>query len=958
MLQKPDTKSNSKEYLEEFDKGLGFEKSSKNISQKTLEWLANNLQIMIFKTKLDGTILNINEYGVKMLEYDSEKEIITKNAFNIYKNSSDRKTFTENLLETSEVIYFETELLTKNGNTLNVAMSASLSDGVISGMGINITDIKKSKEAMENSLSLLRSTLESTTDGILVIDRNGKVTDYNQNFLKMWHIPQSLAETKDDSKLLEYVLDQLTDAEAFLKKVNDLYSNPEEESFDVINFKDGRIFERFSYPQRNNKKITGRVWTFRDATERISTKTKLKENALKYRTLFETANDSIFLMNENIFVDCNSKTLEMFGCSKELIVGVTPVKFSPKYQPDGRTSEDKAVEYIERAYKGEPMCFEWKHCKLDGTLFDAEVSLNLVEFGGEKLLQAIVRDITDRKRSELLQNAVYNISQAANEVHELNHLFPEIHKIISGFINAKNFYIALYNPDQELLSFPYFVDEFDEAPAPKKPGRGLTEYVIRKGDPALINPEVFDDLVNIGEVEKILTDSVDWLGVPLKTNGKTIGALVVQTYTEQFRYTEQDKEFLTFVSDQTAMAIERTRSREELVKAKEKAEEMNQLKTRFLANMSHELRTPMVGILGYTEILKNEVTNPELKEMSEEIYVSANRLLETLNLILDLSKIEANKSEIHPVEINVKDVTINQVKCFQELAKKKDIFINIIPKEEQVYAMLDERIFRQIINNLVSNAIKFTLKGGVTIEINKELINKNENVVIRVKDTGIGIPKESHQIIFEEFRQASEGLNRIFEGSGLGLSITKRFVELMDGKISVESEHGKGSTFIVSFPSCKHGKTFEIKEPEKNNNLSNVKTKSEVTNKDLPLILLVEDDISNAGVIEYLLQDVCKVDFVKTGEEALEMTAKKQYAAIIMDIALGAGIDGIETTKRIRKMKGYHDLPIIAVTALAMKGQRESFLADGCSHYISKPFNNQTLLNLMLKLLYNGKSPD
>jgi len=242
---------------------------------------------------------------------------------------------------------------------------------------------------------------------------------------------------------------------------------------------------------------------------------------------------------------------------------------------------------------------------------------------------------------------------------------------------------------------------------------------------------------------------------------------------------------------------ERKKLFEELVQARDRAEEVNILKSRLLANMSHEIRTPLNGILGFAELLKEDVKDTAQKSMAEIIYSSGNRLLHTLNAILDLSVIESQFSKI-----NMKTVGLNRVAkevsvLFKPSSAKKGIEITFIPAETEIGVQADEELVSKILNNLINNAIKFTHEGGITVKTAIEHKNSKSYGCIHVIDTGIGIKEENHKIIFDEFRQISEGQTRNYDGAGLGLHISKRFAEMMGGDISVASSVETGSTFTL-----------------------------------------------------------------------------------------------------------------------------------------------------------------
>lgn len=390
---------------------------------------------------------------------------------------------------------------------------------------------------------------------------------------------------------------------------------------------------------------------------------------------------------------------------------------------------------------------------------------------------------------------------------------------------------------------------------------------------------------------------------------------------------------------------------QQLIEARQKAEEMARLKASFLANMSHEVRTPMIGILGYSELLNEEIEDEELRGMAASIHKSATRLLETLNLILDLSKIEAEKMTIVNRKIDLKELTSDVIESFLISAKNKGLSLELISETDDLVIHSDDRIIGQILNNLINNAIKFTFNGGIRLHLSKKIKNGFDYAVIKCSDTGIGIPEDKQFFIWDEFRQVSEGIGRNFEGTGLGLTLTKKFVAKIDGDISVESEVNKGTTFTVVIPFGKFDPA--LKEFMEQISLDQVQAPNDEKNssKNVPYILYVEDDEIAYEIVSNYIKGLGELDWAQDAESAIQKIVQKNYDLILMDINLRKGLDGVQLTQVIRSQKNYTNTPVIAVTAYAMKGDREIFIEQGLTDYISKPFVKSDLVEIVKKYL-------
>lgn len=385
---------------------------------------------------------------------------------------------------------------------------------------------------------------------------------------------------------------------------------------------------------------------------------------------------------------------------------------------------------------------------------------------------------------------------------------------------------------------------------------------------------------------------------------------------------------------------------EAVLAAKERAEESSRLKSNFLSNMSHELRTPLMGIVGYADLLRDEKLTDEQIELVESIYTSSKRLSHTLNSILDFSKIESNATFVELKPSNLEVLLQKIIEFYKELAEEKNLQFTFISNCQNPYALINEKLFEEVINHLLDNAIKFTLTGSIKLEILNLNAENEDFVTVSLSDTGIGILEKDLDIIWEEFRQASEGMNRKFQGSGLGLTLAKKFTSLMNGKIFAKSNFGKGSVFTVQFPVANGVPSLE------NNQNTTTPVAAGVPHKELPNILYVEDEPMNQQLISMFLRNVCLTDVASTGEEAIEMAKKNRYDCFLMDVNLGPGINGIEVTQRLRNMKEYANTPVIAVTALALDGDKESLLQQGCSHYLAKPFKKSDLIG-MIKSIFS-----
>ncbi len=309
----------------------------------------------------------------------------------------------------------------------------------------------------------------------------------------------------------------------------------------------------------------------RDITERKRAEEARRVLEEKYVKAFRASPDAISLstLEEGRYLEVNEGFLQVSGYRREEIIGRTALEL-------GIWVDTKDRERMVRSLKerGTVRNLEFSFRRKSGEIRVGLLSAEIIELEGKPCLLAVAKDITELKRAERIQASIYKISEAAHTAQNLDDLFRLIHDIISELMPAENFYIALQDERTGLISFPYFVDQYDPRPAPKKPGKGLTEYVLRTGQPLLASPHVFAELVSKGEVELIGTHSIDWLGVPLKVKERTIGVLVVQSYSEGVRFTEKEKEILMFVSSQVAMAIERKQAELALRESEERYREL------------------------------------------------------------------------------------------------------------------------------------------------------------------------------------------------------------------------------------------------------------------------------------------------------------------------------------------------------------------------------------------------
>jgi len=626
-------------------------------------------------------------------------------------------------------------------------------------------------------------------------------------------------------------------------------------------------------------------------------------------------------------IDCNLESIRLFGLTSKKEHSDRFFELSPKYQPDGRLSREKAIELINKAFDEGYCCFEWMHQKLNGELIPCEVTLRSTEYKDDLIVAGYIRDLRELKTT---------IAQMNQSKQSLNIL----ENILNG-LDAQ-IYVAVPRTGEILFVNNYMKNDF------KIEGDCIGQLCYKV---FLKDMDGICDFCPCHQLDKDPNSTVVW---------EMRNPITDRIYRNTDRYIEWP--------DGRTVLIQHSVDVTELIAAKEQAIQANLAKSNFLARVSHEIRTPMNAILGITEIqLQNEKNLPDTQEALGEIYNAGYLLLGIINDILDLSKIEADRMELVPVNYDVASLINDAVHLNVMRYDSKPIEFSL-QVDENIPATLfgDELRIRQVLNNLLSNAFKYTDSGEVSLSVAAEHAEQETQatLIFRVSDTGQGMTAEQLEKLFDEYTRFNMEANRTTVGTGLGMAITKYLVEMMNGTISVESNPGKGSIFTVRMPQgtvdgsgvlgrevAENLKQFRLERA------AQFKKAPHIVREYMPYgrILIVDDVYTNLYVARGLLAPYgLSVETAESGFEAIEKIKKGlTYDVIFMDHFMPK-MDGIETTKIIREL-GYTQ-PIVALTANALAGQAEMFLKNGFDGFISKPIDIRQM-NAVLNKLVRDKYP-
>ncbi|MCF6365033.1 MAG: PAS domain S-box protein [Bacteroidales bacterium] len=777
----------------------------------------------------------------------------------------------------------------------------------------DITERKKAEAAKLESETKFKTIVETVNDWIWEIDRNGVYTYSSPNAFSILGYTKNeiLGKTPFDF-MPEYEKTRInkifTDIIKQGKPINKI------ENINIHKKGNEIILETRGVPFfDSNNNLLGYRGVDRDITYRKKTEKEL----IKLKMAVEQSANSIVITDtEGLIEYTNPKFSELTGYSKKETLGKN-INFLK--------AGTQEKEYYEKMWKTITNGKEWEgkfhNITKKGELFWEKVRITPLKNNDGKIVNfiAIKEDITAEKKTKkqlslahetIKENEIYlsNILNTANEglwIIDTNSITLDVNKEMCKILGLTEKEVI----DKSIFNF---VDE--------KNSLIFKEQLKKRAKGISSNYEI-ELLSSSGKVTPCLFKTT-----PIYNSEKErIGSFAMVTDISELKdaYNKLDTK------------------NKELIKAKEKAEESDRLKTDFINNMSHEIRTPMNGIMGFSELLNTpNLTAEKLKNYISIIQNSGHQLMRIIDDILEISKLGTKQIKATEHKLCLNDLLYELFSIFDIKAKENKTPLYLIKglSDKKSTITTDESKLNKILSNLLENALKFTNTGY--IEFGYNIINNK--IEIYVKDTGIGIKPEKQKTIFERFSQEDEGISAIVGGLGLGLSIAKENAELLGGKITVKSEKGKGSVFLVTIPYKPVTVTTDEIEQKKK------KPKDLKSNK----ILIVEDEEINFLYIETLIEtfDInCKIIHAKTGKDAVEICkAKTDIDLILMDIKMPV-MNGYEATKLIKEI--HPDIPVVAQTAYSTPEHKNKAKAAGCDDYISKPIKQETLISIINKYL-------
>ena len=674
-------------------------------------------------------------------------------------------------------------------------------------------------------------------------------------------------------------------------------------------------------------------------------------------------------------IECNEAAVRIFQLQNKQEFFERFYDLSPKYQPDGQLSHEKALTLVEKACECGRCVVDWTHQQLDGTPIPAEVTIVQLNNDGDSDIVAVyVQDMRERdqmvagikRRDSLLStvNKAATVLLATAEEYNQGTPLLDTMELMGRCLNVDRVQVWQNEMIGNKLNFVHKIEWLSEIGQQKaEVPLGLKFPYSQEWENMFLRDECINaPLSNLSPNEQAFLLPYDIRSIviiPLFLHDQFWGFFSVDDCVRERTFSDEEIDILRSASLMIISAMERYAMTQDLRStasqleiALRTAQEASQAKSNFLARVSHEMRTPLNAIIGFSELaVGSGEAQGELAANLEKIYNSSISLLGTINDLLDISKIEAGKFEMIPVPYELPSLINDTAALNSVRVGSKPIKFSVSVAENLPNRLFgDELRLKQILNNLLSNAIKYTREGEVTWSITGEGKGDAFALVSRVSDTGIGIREEHLSTLFTEYHQIDAKANRKIEGTGLGLAIVKNMVNLMGGTIAVESEHGKGSTFTVTIPQRQLSNETIGKDVAYNlSHMRHFQTKlirnSKLMRLKLPYVrVLVVDDVqTNLDVARGMLKPYeIQVDCVLGGQQAIDAMrdTNVRYNAIFMDHMM-PGMDGIEATQKIREIGTEYakSVPIIALTANAIVGNEEMFLKNGFQAFLSKPID-------------------